>query len=106
MSLFAPTAMTYDRIARTNRASANDRLRGGLRPIGSGLARRRGKCDKDNRGNGALFGGDLAEIPTQAEPSPPSKISDWKRISNPRKARYFHEINAHWPVNFKRKFAE
>ena len=52
MSLFAPTAMTYDRITRTNRASANDRFRGGLRPIGSRLALCRGKCNKDNRGNG------------------------------------------------------
>ena len=52
MSLFAATAMTYDRIARTNGAPANDTFCGGLRPVGSLLALHRGKCDKDNRGNG------------------------------------------------------
>jgi hypothetical protein len=54
MSLFPATAMTYDRIARTNRASANDTFCAGLRPIGSRLALHCGKCDKDNRGYRAL----------------------------------------------------
>jgi hypothetical protein len=89
MGLFPPTAMTYDRFASTNRAPAKDPFCSGLRPIDCGLAPRCGKCDKDNRGNGALPRGDLAKIPTRVEPSPPSKIFDWKRISNPRRARYF-----------------
>jgi hypothetical protein len=89
VSLFAATAMTHDRIARTNGAPANDTFCGGLRPIGFRLALRGGKWDKDNRGNVGPAGGARAEIATRAEPSPPSKIFDWKRISNPRHASYF-----------------
>ena len=73
MSLFAPTAMTYDRIARTNGAPAIDSFCGRLRPIDLRLALSRGKCDKDNRGNGGSARGDLGEIATRAEPSSPSK---------------------------------
>lgn len=82
MSLFPATAVTDDRIASANGAPANDTVCGALRPIDFRLALRRGKCDKDNHGHGALPGDDLAEIATRAEPSPLSKIFDWKRISN------------------------
>jgi 5S rRNA maturation endonuclease (ribonuclease M5) len=89
VSLFAATAMTHDRIARANGAPANDTFCGCLRPIGFRLALHGGKWDKDNRGNGGSAGGDLPRSQTRAEPSPPPKIFDWKRISNPRHASYF-----------------
>jgi hypothetical protein len=43
MSLFAPTAMTNDRISRAGRATANDHFRARVRPIGFELALRPGK---------------------------------------------------------------
>jgi hypothetical protein len=43
VSLFAPTAMTNDRIARANWAPANDYFYASFRPIGVQLALRRGK---------------------------------------------------------------
>lgn len=42
MSLFAPTAVTYDRILRANRAAANDYPCGSFRPFGLLLALRPG----------------------------------------------------------------
>jgi hypothetical protein len=54
MSLLLPAAMPNDRILRANRTPANDYFRASLRPIGLQLALSRGKCDKDNRANGAL----------------------------------------------------
>jgi hypothetical protein len=83
VSLFAATAMTHDRIARTNGAPANDTFCGGLRPIGFRLALRGGKWDKDNRGNGGPAGGYLPRSQPEQSLRLPPKSSTGKEYRIP-----------------------
>ena len=63
MSLLAAAAVTNDRVAQTDRASAQDNFRTRLGPIGFEVVMRGRKWDKENREYGGLCpGSDLAKI--------------------------------------------
>ena len=64
MGLFATAAVSDNRVAQTNRASADD-LGASLGPVGVEVVLRGRKWDKENRDPvGSARGGDLAKIPS------------------------------------------
>lgn len=80
MRLFAAAAMTDDGVLQTNRASAENNFRTGLRPIRFGIDLIGGKWDKENRSNGgSAWIGDLAKIGTRAEPLLLGKNLNWEK---------------------------
>jgi hypothetical protein len=100
MRLFAAAAMTDNRVFGADRAPAQDDLRTGFGPIGSGIDLTGGKWDKENRTQrGSARAGDLAKIGTRVEPLLPSKNLNWKRIT-PFHWRQSIRAAEDWPVNF------